>query len=126
MDETQDREDRPQVAKEHLENAHLPGLIGRMLDDMVRIAETQTRLFEANIGSALTGALDRALGRALAGLIYLAGGVCLLAAIILLLHEWLSWWEALAIAGAVMILAGWVMQKLTGKMAASEPARRNH
>lgn len=108
---------RGQAAGEHLESAHLPALLGRILDDLVRIGEAQTKLFEANISAALSSALDRALGRAIAALMYLFGGLCLLGAIIVLLERWLLWWQALVIAGAIMILAGWVVQVIATRRA---------
>lgn len=109
---------REQATGEPLEAVHLPGLIGRILDDLVRIGEAQTKLFEANIAAALSAAFDRALGRAIAAVMYLFGGLCVLGAIIVLLRKQLQWWEALLAAAAVMILAGFLIQVIAGRLAA--------
>lgn len=111
MDDLSERE-RAQETPEDLHNAHLPGLVGRMLDDVVRIAEAQTKLFEVDLRAALVSALDRAVGQAAAAILYLAGALCLLGAVIILLRTWLPWWLALAIAGIVIILAGFVVQRI--------------
>ncbi len=113
---------RDQPAAEHLHDVHLPTLLGRMLDDLVRIGEAQAKLFEVNIGAALAAALDRAVGRVIAAIMYLVGGLCLLGAIILLLRRRLLWWEALVISGTIVIGAGALTQWVTGKLA----ARRAH
>jgi uncharacterized membrane protein YgdD (TMEM256/DUF423 family) len=114
---------RAQADGEHLEDAHLPALLGRMLDDLVRIGEAQTKLFEANISAALSAALDRALGRAISVVTFLLGGLCLLGAIIVLLQRWLPWWQALALTGAVLILAGWLVQVIAARFAARRERR---
>lgn len=114
---------RDRVAGEHLEKAHLPALVGRILDDLVRIGEAQTKLFEANVAAALSAALDRALGRAIAAVMYLFGGLCLLGAIIVLLRRQLQWWEALVVAAAIMILAGFLIQVIAARLAARRERR---
>ena len=108
---------REQAAGEHLENAHLPALIGRILDDLVRIGEAQTQLFEAKLAAALSAALDRALARAIAAVMYLFGGLCVLGAINVVLHRRLQGWEALLAAAAVMVLAGFLIQVITARIA---------
>ena len=109
---------RTRADDEHLANAHLPALLGRILDDLVRIGEAQTRLFEANIAAALTASLDRALGRAAAAVMYMLGGLCVIGAIILLLHETLTWWQALLSSAGVMFLTGLVIQMIARRVAA--------
>jgi hypothetical protein len=86
--------------------ADWPTLVGRMLDDLARIIQMETRLFEANLSHALSGLVDRAISQLILLAAVLAGGSCLLAAFILLLHSWLVWWEALTIAGVAVIFLG--------------------
>jgi len=117
------REKRYATSEEELQSTHLPGLIVRMIDDVVRMADAETKLFEGNIELALVAALDRAVGRAIASVIYLAGGLCLLGAAIMLLRRWLPWWEALALAGVATILAGCLVQTVTGRLAARQSSR---
>jgi hypothetical protein len=103
-----------------LRRTDMLGLVVRMLDDMVRIAEAQAKLFDVNLSAALSYALDRAIGRALAAVMYLFGGLCMLGAMIALLHHYISWWQALAAAGAVIIAAGWIIQRATLAWAAKQ------
>ena len=110
-------------AGEYPQDAHFPGLVGRMLDDLVRIGEAQAKIFEINIGTALSTAFDHAIVRTIVATMYLFGGLCLLGAIIVLLRRRLLWWEALAIAGALMIMAGCLTQWVAGRLAARRASR---
>lgn len=87
-------------------NNEWPTLLGRMVDDLSRIVETELRLFEAN----LVGLLNTTVDRAIAGMLLLAlsvvGGACLLVALILLLHQWLPLWEAIGIVGLAIEVIG--------------------
>jgi Putative Actinobacterial Holin-X, holin superfamily III len=119
MNDLGDRE-RDEIGNRPLQDAKLPNLVTRMLDDMVRVAEAQAKLFEVNIGDALTSALDRAIGRAAAVVMYLTGGFCLIAAMIVLLRRWLLWWQALAIVGVVVLVAGWLVQMATARLSTKQ------
>jgi Putative Actinobacterial Holin-X, holin superfamily III len=81
-------------------------LLERMVEDVARIFQLEVRLLESRIEPSLTAMVDRAL----AGLVVLfasaVGGGCLLTALIMLLHQWLQWWQSLAIGGGVAIAAG--------------------
>lgn len=96
-----------------------------MLDDFVRIVEAETKLFEVNFARALTAAFDRAIGQFLSGLLMFLGAACLLAALIMFLHEWLPLWQSLAISGALAIGGGLAVRSLSGwiaKKTESEPS----
>ncbi len=101
----------------HPAEGHWSALAARMLDDVVRIVEAETKLFEVNFGRALTAAFDRAIGQLLGGLMMFLGGACLLAALIMLLHEWLPMWQSLAISGALAIGGGLAVGWLSGRIA---------
>ncbi len=88
-----------------------------MLDDVVRIVEAETRLLEVNFGRALTAAFDRAVGQFLGSLLVFLGGACVLAALIMLLHEWLPVWLSLAISGAIAIGVGLAVAWNSGRVA---------
>src|SRR5512146_269700 len=83
-----------------------PTLLGRMLEDLARVVQLELQLLEARMGRSLTGLADRAI----AALIILYAGViagcCLLAALILLLHGWMQWWQCFAVGGLVTIVCG--------------------
>jgi hypothetical protein len=81
-----------------------------MLEDLAHVIQLELQLLEARIAPSLMAMADRAL----AGLVILCAGViggsCLLAALILLLHEGMrmQWWGCLAIGGIVAIACGLV------------------
>lgn len=85
-----------------------PTLLGRMLEDLSRVIQLELQLLEARIAPSLMAMADRAI----AGLVILCAGViggsCLLAALIVLLHEWMRWWQCLATGGIVAIACGLV------------------
>jgi Putative Actinobacterial Holin-X, holin superfamily III len=81
-----------------------PTLLGRMVDDLSRIVQTEFRLFEANLAGLLSSTVDRAISGMLMVAASVAGGACLLVALILLLHHWLEWWQAVGVVGLVMVL----------------------
>jgi hypothetical protein len=78
-------------------------LAGRMIEDLSRVIQLELQLMEVRITPSLTAMADRAI----AGLVILFAGAlsgsCLLAALILLLHQWMQWWECFAVGGAVGI-----------------------
>jgi hypothetical protein len=85
-------------------NTEWPTLLGRMLEDVSRVIQLELQLLEAKLTPSMMAMADRAI----AGLIMLfagvIGGSCLLAALILLLHRWMEWWQCFAIAGVVTIV----------------------
>jgi Putative Actinobacterial Holin-X, holin superfamily III len=83
-------------------------LLGRMLEDVSRIMRLELQLLEARIAPSLTGMADRAIAALVLLFAGVIGGSCLLAALILLLHEWMKWWQASAIGGVVAIACGFV------------------
>src|ERR1700720_1633077 len=85
-------------------NAEWPNLLGRMLEDVSRVIQLELQLLEAKLAPSLMAMADRAI----AGLMILCAGViggsCLLAALILLLHDWMAWGQCFAIGGVVTIV----------------------
>jgi putative superfamily III holin-X len=81
-------------------------LLGSMLEDVSHIVELELKLLEARLGRSMMAMTDRAI----AGLILLYAAMicssCLLAALILLLHEGIAWWQCFAIAGVVTMVGG--------------------
>ena len=97
-----------------------PTLLGRMIEDLSRVIQLELQLLQARIGPSLTAMVDRAI----AGLVILCagaiGGACLLAALILLLHQWMPWWECLATGGIVAMVCGLVAHMILRTSPASE------
>jgi putative superfamily III holin-X len=83
-------------------------LAGRVIDDISRIIQAELRIFETNLGLLFSQAIDLALVRLAALSAVIAGGVCLLVALILSLHQWLDWWQSFAISGAVSVIVGFL------------------
>jgi hypothetical protein len=81
-------------------------LLGSMLEDASRVVELELKLLEAKLGRSMMAMTDRAI----AGLVLLSagmiGGSCLLAALILLLHEQMAWWQSFTIAGVITLVCG--------------------
>lgn len=87
-----------------------PTLLGRMLEDVSRVIQLELQLLEARLAPSLTAMADRAI----AGLMLLyagvIGGSCLLAALILLLHDWMLWWQCFALGGIVTIACAFALR----------------
>jgi hypothetical protein len=99
-----------QHSAETLENsgttAEWSTLLGRMLEDLSRIIRLELQLLEARIAPSLTGMADRAIAALVILFASVIGGSCLLAAFILLLHEWMKWWQSLPSAVLLPSRAG--------------------
>ena len=95
-------------------------LLGRMLEDLSRIIRLELQLLEARIAPSLTGIADRAIAALVILFAGVMGGACFLAALILLLHEWMKWWQAFAIGGVVAIACGFVAYSVIKRPAVTE------
>lgn len=84
-------------------------LLGRMLEDLSRVIQLELQLLEAKIAPSLMAMADRAIAALVLLCAGIVGGSCLLAALILLLHEWLPLWQCLAIGGVIAIACGLVV-----------------
>jgi len=82
-----------------------PGLLAKLFVDFTRVVEAEARLLRASIEPTLSTVLDRWLMQIVTAAIALAGCLLLLAAVILLLHGWLPWWQSFGIVGAVTVVA---------------------
>lgn len=82
-----------------------PGLIAKLFVDFTRVVEAEARLLRASIEPTLSTVLNRWLLQIVTAAIALAGCLLLLAAVILLLHGWLPWWESFGVVGAVTVVA---------------------
>ena len=80
-------------------------LLGRVVEDLSRIFQLELRLLESKLAPSLSAMVDRAIAAMVVLFAGAIGGGCLLAALIMLLHQWLPWWQSLAITGGVPIAA---------------------
>ena len=95
-------------------------LLGRMLDDLSRIIRLELQLLEARIVPSLTGMVDRAIAALAILFAGVIGGSCFLGALILLLHDWMKWWQAFAIGGVVAIVCGLIAYSIIKRPAVTE------
>ena len=83
-----------------------PTLVGRAVDDVTRILQSEARMLETSMGAALETRLASAIATLTVVAVMICGGVCIVCAGILLLHEWLPLWQAFGIAGIGILLVG--------------------
>ncbi len=92
-----------------------PALLGRMLEDLTHVLQLEIQLAENRISTSLGAIGDRIL----AGLVVLfaaaSAAVCLIAALILLLHQWLEWWQSLAAGGRGVLTLGLIASTALAK-----------
>ena len=93
-------------------------LVGRAIDDVSRIIHSEIGLFETTLRAAVEGQTDYALANLATVAVMICGAVCMLGALILLLHQWLQWWQALAITGGAAFAAGIAIHATAGRRVA--------
>ena len=91
-----------------------PTLVGRAVDDITRILQSEAHMLETSMGAALETRLAGAIATLTVVAVMICGGVCMLCAGILLLHQWLPLWQAFGIAGVGIMLAG-IAKYLSGR-----------
>ena len=83
-----------------------PTLMGRAVDDVTRILQSEAHMLETSMSAALAARLANAIAKLTVLAVMLCGGVCMLCAGILLIHEWLPLWQAFGLAGATILMIG--------------------
>jgi VIT1/CCC1 family predicted Fe2+/Mn2+ transporter len=83
-------------------------LVARAVDDVTRIIHSEGQLLVAGVRGALSEGIDRVLALVAAGVVMAGGAMCLLAAIVLFLHEYvmLPWWQSFGIVGLALFAIG--------------------
>lgn len=94
-------------------------LIGRAVDDMTRIVHSEFRLLTASMKTVLDQEIDRVLTFVASFMLMAGGALCVLAAVILFLHEFagLPWWQSFGITG----LGLFAIAIAVGALAGSRP-----
>jgi Putative Actinobacterial Holin-X, holin superfamily III len=79
-------------------------LLARAIDDLTRIAHSELKLLAASMKTALDEEVDRILAFIATGVMMLSGAICLLAAVIMFLHEFLGlpWWQSFGITALIL------------------------
>jgi membrane glycosyltransferase len=83
-----------------------PTLVARAVDDVTRILQSEAHMLQTTMGAVLETRLASAIATLTVISVIACGGVCMLCAAILLLHEWLPLWEAFGLAGVGILLIG--------------------
>jgi CHASE2 domain-containing sensor protein len=83
-----------------------PTLVGRAVDDVTRILQSEAHMLQTSMGAALATRLAGAITTLTVIAIVICGAVCIVCAGILLLHQWLPLWQAFGLAGAGIMLVG--------------------
>ena len=84
-------------------DADWPTLIERAVDDVAHILRSEAHMFQTSMGAALGLQISKTVASLTLIAVMICGALCILCAAILLLHQWLPWWQAFGIAG----LATW-------------------
>jgi hypothetical protein len=98
-------------------------LVGRAIDDVSRIIQSEIGLLETTLRAVVEEQTDYALANLAAVAVMICAAICMLGALILFLHQWLQWWLAFAIAGLVASAAGIVIHAAVGRRVAVRAAR---
>jgi len=85
-----------------------PTLVGRAVDDVTRILQSEAHMLQTNMGAALETRLASAIATLTIVAVMIGGAVCIVCAAILLLHQWLPLWQSFGIIGGGVLLAGLV------------------
>jgi hypothetical protein len=89
----------------------LPELAVRILSDFARIVAAEARLLESNIVGAAQSLLDRVYVTSTLIVLAAAGVLALLGSVILLLHQWLPWWQVLGLVGVAAVVTAEVLRR---------------
>jgi hypothetical protein len=90
----------------------LPDLAVRIVSDFGRIIGAEARLLETNIIGAAQALVDRVYLAAILIVIAAAGVVSIIGSIIMLLHQWMPWWQVLGIVGLVSLTIASILQRI--------------
>ncbi len=90
----------------------LPDLGVRILTDFGRIVAAEARLLETNIVGAAQALVDRVYLAAILIVVPAAGVVSIIGSIIMLLHQWMPWWQVLGIVGLTSIAIATILRRV--------------
>jgi Putative Actinobacterial Holin-X, holin superfamily III len=99
-----------------------PTLVGRAVDDVTRILQSEARMLQTSMGAALETRLASAIATLTIVAVMISGAVCIVCAAILLLHQWLPLWQSFGIIGGAVMLAGLVAYAVKRSPATLESA----
>ncbi len=79
-------------------------LMARAIDDITRIIQSEIRLLNVGLKSIFEEQIDRVLAFVTTGALMAGGAICVFAAVIFFLHEYmrLPWWQSFGIIGVAL------------------------
>jgi len=89
----------------------LPDLGIRIITDFGRIVAAEARLLETNLVGAAQALVDRVYLTAILVVVAAAGIVSIIGSIMMLLHQWMLWWQVLGIVGITSILLAAILRR---------------
>jgi hypothetical protein len=92
-----------------------PGLIGQAVDDVSRIVHSEADILQVKMGEAVRSGTSKSLRVVALVALFIWGAGCILLASILLLHEWVPLWQALAVVGLFTMSIGGVGSGMIGR-----------
>jgi len=98
-------------------------LVGRAIDDVSRIIQSEIGLLETTLRAVVEEQTDYALANLAVVAVIICAAICMLGALILFLHQWLQWWLAFAVAGLVASAAGIAIHAMAGRRVAVRQTR---
>jgi Putative Actinobacterial Holin-X, holin superfamily III len=102
-----------------------PTLLGRAVDDVSRVVHAELRLFEAQLAVSAEALVENASVALIVFATFIIAETCIVAAAILLLHQWLqSWWLPLGLVGTAIFAGGLALRRAPiglNKKAAGRP-----
>jgi hypothetical protein len=90
----------------------LPDLGVRILTDFGRIVAAEARLLETNLVGAAQALVDRIYLTAILVVLAAAGVVSIIGSIMMLMHQWMPWWQVLGIVGLGSILMAAILRRI--------------
>jgi hypothetical protein len=99
-------------------------LVAQAVDDVSRILHSEADLLQINLTSTLRSQIDYAAATFAMVAALICAGICVLAAVILLLHQsfvrWqgFPWWQALTIGAFLMLVVGIAIRRVAGRSSA--------
>lgn len=112
---------------ENLERGHASTpewsmLASRAVADLSRIIAAEIKLLELGLASAIRAELVRFVIALALGSMAVFAAFCLLAALILFVHQWFAWWASFAICGGATLLAAIVLWEILSASLPQRPA----
>ncbi|MBF6570718.1 MAG: phage holin family protein [Candidatus Binataceae bacterium] len=79
-------------------------LVSRAVGDLSRIIKAEVRLLELGLAGVVQAEMARLITAMVLGSLAICAGICLLAALVLFLHQWLMWWGSFGVTGGIVLL----------------------